>query len=82
MRLHDGSRVDCLTENYAIEVEFASKAFEALGQSIHYARITGTKPAILMIIERDEDWHFYWRIHRTAQERDVKLWYITPEDLH
>lgn len=81
VRLHDGSRVDCLTENYAIEVEFAEKAMEGLGQAIHYARITGTDPAILLIIETEKDWRYYKRIRRTAKQRGVKLWYITAEQI-
>lgn len=79
--LHDGSRVDCLTENYAVEVEFANKAFEGLGQAIHYARITGTDPAILMIIETPGDWKYFNRIRRTAKQRGVKLWHITPQQI-
>lgn len=79
--LHDGSRVDCLTENFAIEFDFAPKAMEALGQSIHYSRITGTDPAIVLIIESENDWRFYKRIRRTAKNRNVKLWYMTLEQL-
>lgn len=79
--LHDGSRVDCLLDNYAVEVEFAGKSFEALGQAMHYARVSGTKPAILLIIETPQDWHHYNRIKRTAKSRHVRLWYITPEKL-
>lgn len=76
--LHDGSRVDCLTENYAIEFDFAAKAYEALGQSIHYARLSGTDPAMVLIIEKEKDWKHYRRIRRTAKQRHVKLWYVTP----
>lgn len=79
--LHDGSRVDCLTENYAIEFDFAPKAMEALGQSIHYARITGADPAMVLIIETEKDWRYYKRIRRTAKKRNVKLWYMTLEQL-
>jgi len=79
--LHDGSRVDCLTENYAVEFDFAPKAFEALGQAIHYARASGTDPAIVLIIEQESDWRFYKRVRRTAAKRGVKLWYITPAAL-
>jgi hypothetical protein len=79
--LHDGSRVDCLTENYAVEFDFAPKANEALGQSIHYARITGTEPAIVLIIETEKDWRHYKRIRRTANKRGVKLWHMTLEQL-
>ena len=35
------TRVDCLTDKYAIEFDFASKWAEALGQSLHYAYATG-----------------------------------------
>lgn len=79
--MHDGSRVDCLTENYAIEFDFAPKAMEALGQSIHYARITGSDPAMVLIIETEKDWRYYKRIRRTAKKRNVKLWYMTLEQL-
>lgn len=74
----DGSRVDCLTANYAIEVEFANKSYEALGQSIHYARISGKQPAILLIIEKPADWRHYRRLRKTAKSRNVRLWYVTP----
>lgn len=79
--LHDGSRVDCLTENYAIEFDFAPKAMEALGQSIHYASASGTDPAMVLIIESEKDWRYYKRIRRTARKRHVKLWYMTLEQL-
>lgn len=79
--LHDGSRVDCLTENYAVEFDFAAKAYEALGQAIHYARISGTEPAMVLIIENEKDWRHYKRIRRTAKKRNVKLWYMTTEQL-
>jgi hypothetical protein len=80
--LHDGSSVDCLTENYAVEFDFAPKAYEALGQAMHYGRITGHDPAMVLIIEKDSDWRWYKRIRRTALKRHVKLWYITPAHLN
>ena len=80
-RLADNTRVDCLTKNYAVEVEFAPKWAEALGQSLHYADLSGKRPAILLIIERDKDWRYYHRLKRTATKQGVKVWYITPEQL-
>ena len=53
-RLSDGTRVDCLTDEYAVEVEFAEKWAEAIGQALYYAAMTGRKPAILLIMERGE----------------------------
>jgi len=41
VRLSDRTRIDCLTAQYAIEFDFASKWAEAIGQSLHYASQTG-----------------------------------------
>jgi len=41
--LSDRTRVDCLTDTHAIEIEFANKWKEAIGQSLHYSLMTGKK---------------------------------------
>lgn len=51
VRLSDGTRVDCLTDEYAVEFDFAPKWAEAIGQSLYYAHKTQKKPAIVLIIE-------------------------------
>lgn len=54
-RLPDGSRVDDLTPEYAVEYDFARKWAESVGQSLHYARITGRKAGIVLILTKDSD---------------------------
>jgi hypothetical protein len=49
-RLEDKTRVDCLTDKYAIEVDFAKKWAESIGQSLFYAQMSGKKPAVGIII--------------------------------
>ena len=44
-RLPDRTRVDCLLESHAVEVDFAPKWAEAIGQSLHYSRMTGKRAA-------------------------------------
>ena len=39
--MKDGTRCDILTSSYAIEVDFAKKWAEAIGQSLNYAMHTG-----------------------------------------
>ncbi len=56
--LPDRTRVDCLTDKYAIEFDFASKWAEAVGQSLHYAYRTGRLPAIYLILESKTDIRF------------------------
>ncbi|KAB0665625.1 hypothetical protein F6V25_07845 [Oryzomonas japonica] len=77
----DGTRADCVTDDYAVEIDFAPKWAEALGQALHYADQTGKRPGILLIIEREKDWRYYWRLKRTADKQGVRLWYITPKAL-
>ena len=48
--LSDGTRVDCVTATHAVEVDFAPKWAEAIGQALHYALITGKRPGILLIV--------------------------------
>ncbi len=52
--LLDRTRVDCLTDEYAIEVDFAKKWAEGVGQSLYYAEMTEKKPAV-GLIARDND---------------------------
>lgn len=75
-RLPDKTRVDCLTKNYATEFDFGPKWAEAIGQSLYYAKITGKKPAIILIIEKPSDFKYYTRANAIAQDLGIKLWYI------
>lgn len=61
-RLPDRTRVDCLTEEYAIEYDFGRKWAEAIGQSLHYGRMTQRKPGIVLIIESPKDEKYYRRL--------------------
>jgi len=73
----DSSRVDCVTDEYAIEVDFATKWAEAIGQSTYYARITNKKPGILLIMENPAHDKVFWlRLEVAIQGRDVKVWVI------
>lgn len=54
--LDDGTRVDILVKDkYAIEVDFAKKWYEAIGQASHYSYKTKIPPAIYLIVQTDED---------------------------
>lgn len=44
-----GGRVDCLSEEYAIEVEWADDWYQAVGQALYYAYATKRKPGIIIL---------------------------------
>lgn len=59
--LFDKSRVDCIVpaETFgsplAVEVDFADKWAEGIGQALYYGTITGAKPYVLLISENGDD---------------------------
>lgn len=85
--LSNGTRVDCLTDDYAIEVDFSNKWAEAIGQSLMYAAELQRLPGIILVcqqgansslcikhgylIEQTVNW---WRIGMT-------VWHCGAEDV-
>ncbi|HEY4745251.1 MAG TPA: hypothetical protein VIH45_11370 [Desulfuromonadaceae bacterium] len=80
-RLPDGTRVDCLTREYAVEVEYAPKWAESIGQALYYAQNTGRKPGVLMILRNDGDERFLKRLRVVAKEQGIKVWTVRPKDI-
>lgn len=72
-RLDDGTRVDCLTEIYAIEYDFANKWYNALGQSLYYSMKTGKKAGIVLIFRKESDLKYYHRLMSTIADKCLKI---------
>ncbi len=68
--LSDKTRIDCLTDEYAIEYDWAHKWAESIGQSLYYARMTGKKPAVAIIMKSPVDEKYIKRI-QLADERII-----------
>ena len=66
--LPDKTRVDCLTEEYAIGVVWANKWAEGVGQSIYYSLISHKKPAIALIMDKKSDERHYKRLNVVANK--------------
>ncbi|PIQ96232.1 MAG: hypothetical protein COV67_10640 [Nitrospinae bacterium CG11_big_fil_rev_8_21_14_0_20_56_8] len=79
----DRTRVDCLTAQYAVEVDFGPKWAEAVGQALHYAEQTGKRAGIVLILEKKNDWKYWVRLKRLIRHHrlDIQLWSISPKDL-
>lgn len=77
-RLSDQTRVDCLTDEYAIEVEFSRKWAEAIGQSLFYSLHTGKKAGIALIINGNKEYKYYIRLNSTIEhfKLPITVWKI------
>lgn len=74
--LDDKTRVDCLLDEYAIEVDFARKWAEAIGQSLHYAAKANKEAGILLIINKESDCKFIGRVKGVIDnyKLPIKVW--------
>ncbi len=77
--LKDKTRVDCLTDQYAIEVDFAKKWAEGIGQSLYYGYMTGKKPAIALIVGK-KDARYLKRLEKVATKEEIKIFIINKEE--
>ncbi len=50
-KLPDKARIDCLTDDLAVEFDFAPKWAECIGQAIYYGKKTKRTPACVLIME-------------------------------
>ena len=80
VRLPDKTRCDCLTETHAVEVEFANKWAESIGQALYYAIQTGKKPGIVLILEKEKDYKYWIRLNTVIREFNlpIDVWEIRP----
>lgn len=79
--LLDRTRVDCLTDEYAIEVDFAKKWAESVGQSLYYAEMTEKKPAVGFIVrDTKNDKRHMKRLEVLAHKHGIKIFKIERGD--
>jgi len=72
-RLANGTQVDCLTATHAIEVEYAPKFYEGIGQSLFYAMHTGKRAGILLIVDLPKDQRYLNRLNETIKHHRLPI---------
>ena len=78
-QLKDRARIDCLSDTYAIEIEFARKWAEGIGQSLYYAQMSGKKPAIALIMAPGKEETYLNRLNTVATRHGIKIFIIDKE---
>jgi hypothetical protein len=71
--MKDGTRCDILTATHAIEVDFAKKWAEAIGQSLNYAMHTGKRPGVALIVFSPSDNKYIERVRKISAEYSLGL---------
>lgn len=73
-RLWDGTRVDLLTADEAIEADWAPKWAESIGQSLYYSLVTGRKPAVILLTTSDADERHVLRCQAVCAKHGIRLY--------
>lgn len=75
VRMTDGTVCDLVSETEAIEIDYAPKWAEAVGQSLHYAEMTGKKAGIILLLEDpDSEWRHLVRCARLCGKLGIQLY--------
>jgi len=76
-RLWDNTRIDILTQNFAIEVDWVNKWAEAIGQSLHYSSVSYKKPGICLLCpDISNEFKYIYRCSIVAIKYDISVWLI------
>lgn len=83
--LQDKTRIDCLTDDYAIEFDFANKWAESIGQALHYGLTSGKKPKVVLILDskyKQQQMVYYERVKKLGQVYNIDVEYVSDEILN
>jgi len=80
--VESGARCDCVTDEYAIEVDFSNKWAEALGQSLHYAAELDRTPGICLLLRDSAYMDHMNRLMSTIDrwQLPVTIWPVVVDD--
>ena len=75
--LPDRTRCDIVTDTHAIEVDYAKKWAEAIGQSLYYALQTNKRADIVLILEKKKDYRYALRLGSVieANKLPIDVWF-------
>jgi hypothetical protein len=72
--LDDLARVDIVTDTFAIEVDFADKWSQSVGQSLYYADKLNKKAGILLVVNGHLDDRYVKRLMAVAYKHGITVW--------
>jgi len=69
-----GRRVDIVTDTFAIEVDFAEKWSQSVGQTLYYSEKLNKKAGILLVVNGMFDDRYVKRLMSVAYKHNITVW--------
>jgi CRISPR/Cas system-associated protein Cas10 (large subunit of type III CRISPR-Cas system) len=73
VQLPDRTRIDILTKTHAMEIDFADKWAEGIGQSLHYSAMTDLDAGLILIVEKDSDNRYVERVKTLLRKKSLRI---------
>ena len=74
----ESSTVDCLTNNYSIEFDFAEKWVQSMRKSRDQSLSTGKLPGVVLILQNSADENYLFKLREVVEKRrlGIKIWTV------
>lgn len=81
VRMADGTRCDVVTATHAVEVEWAHKWAEGIGQSLWYSFQTNKKAGLVLILRNDKDREHVMRVRSLVRAKGlaIEVWEVNSK---
>jgi hypothetical protein len=79
VKTSDNTRCDVVTDTHAIEMDWADKWYQGVGQSLYYALMLKKKPGVVLIVKTESDKKYLHRLKMVADKYNIRTWIINSK---
>jgi hypothetical protein len=77
-KTQDKTTVDCLTDTYSVELDYAEKWVQAMRKSSDHSLRTGKAPGVVLILQNSADEKHLFKLRKIVEKRrlGIKIWTV------
>ena len=77
-KTQDKTTVDCLTDTYAVELDYAEKWVQSMRKSRDHSLSTGKAPGVVLILQNSADEKHLFKLRKVVEKRrlGIKIWTV------
>ena len=77
-KTQEKTTVDCLTDTYSVELDYAEKWVQAMRKSRDHSLSTGKAPGVVLILQNSADEKHLFKLRQVVEKRrlGIKIWTV------